>query len=163
MLFNVVIRMDRVPRDVVSDLNVRFPADYWRDVARILCTIMLMSMALLPEMAGLPENSYKGVVCYLCGFATHDQPNWDHFLPLAEYASTSSVHCSTMQTPFELDLVYEPPVLRDLIADLQRLQANESGKTLQGREFVERLHCILGVARDELCNAQDRQTAEANK
>jgi hypothetical protein len=68
-----------------------------------------------------------------------------------------------MQTPFELDLVYEPPVLRDLIADLQRLQANESGKTLQGREFVERLHCILGVARDELCNAQDRQTAEANK
>jgi hypothetical protein len=40
-------------------------------------------------------------------------------------------------TPFELDLGYEPPLPLDLIADLQRPQANESAKTLQGREFVE--------------------------
>jgi hypothetical protein len=66
-------------------------------------------------------------------------------------------------TPFELDLGYEPPLPLDLIADLQRLQANESPKTLQGREFVERLHCILGVARDELRDAEHIQTAEANK
>jgi len=66
-------------------------------------------------------------------------------------------------TPFELDLGYEPPLPLDLIADLQRPQANESAKTLQGREFVERLQLILGVARDELHNAQDEQTAEVNK
>jgi len=54
-------------------------------------------------------------------------------------------------------------LLLDLIADLQRLQANESAKTLQGHEFVEQLHCIVGVARDEPCNVQDTQTAEANK
>ena len=36
-------------------------------------------------------------------------------------------------------------------------------KTLQGRESVKRLQLILGVARDELRDAQDKQTAEANK
>jgi len=99
----------------------------------------------------------------LCGFATHDQANWDDYLPFAEYANNSSVHRSTKRTPFELHLGYEPPLLVDLIADLQRPQANESAKTLQGCEFVERLQGILGVARDELRDAQDEQTAEANK
>jgi len=41
------------------------------------------------------------------------------------------------QTPFELDFGYEPHVLLDLIADLQRPQANESAKTFQGHEFVK--------------------------
>jgi hypothetical protein len=73
------------------------------------------------------------------------------------------VHCSTKQTPFELDLGYEPPLPLELIADLQRPQANQAAKTLQGREFVEHLQRILGVSRDELRDAQDKQTAEATK
>jgi hypothetical protein len=43
------------------------------------------------------------------------------------------------QTPFELDLRYELPLPLDLIADLEWPLANKSAKTLQGREFVERL------------------------
>ena len=50
-----------------------------------------------------------------------------------------------------------------LIADLQLAQANESAKSFQGREVVERLQRILGVARDELHDAQDSQMAEAIK
>jgi hypothetical protein len=65
--------------------------------------------------------------------------------------------------PFELDLGYEPPLPLELIADLQRPQAHGAAKLLQGREFVERLQRILGVAWDELRHAQDEQTAEANK
>jgi len=65
--------------------------------------------------------------------------------------------------PFELDLGYEPPLPLDMIADRQRPQANESAKALQGHEFVEQLQRILRVARDELRDAQDKPTAEANK
>jgi hypothetical protein len=99
----------------------------------------------------------------LGGFATYDQANWDDYLPLAEYAYNSSVCRSTKQMPFELHPGYEPPLSLDLFADLQRPQANESAKTLQGREVVERLQSILCVARDELRDARDKQTAEANK
>jgi len=139
-----IVRLHGVPQEVVSDCDVRFTADYWREVARILQTKLLMSTAFHPETDGLSENSNKTVVRYLRGFTTHDQANWDDYLPLAEYGYNSSVHRSTKMTPFELDLGYEPPLPLDLIADLQRPQPNESAKTLQGREFVERLQRILG-------------------
>jgi len=157
------VRLHGVPQEVVSDRDVRFTADYWREVARILHRKLLMSMAFHPETDGLSENSNKTGVRYLRGFATPDQANWDDYLPLAEYAYNSSVHRSTKQTPFELDLGYEPPLPLDLFADRQRPQANESAKTSQGRNFVERLQCISAVARDEQRDAQDKQTAEAHK
>ena len=124
-----IVRLHGVPEEVVLDHDVHFTADYWREVARILQTKLLMSTAFHPETDGLSENSNKTVVRYLHGFATHDQANWDDYLALAEYAYNSSVHHSMKQTPFELDLGYEPPLPLVLIADLQRLQANESAKT----------------------------------
>jgi len=67
-----IICLDRVPQEVALDHNVRFPADYWREVARILQTKLLMSMAFHPKTDGLSENSDKKVVRDLRGFATHD-------------------------------------------------------------------------------------------
>jgi len=122
-----------------------------------------MSTAFHPETDDLSENSNLTVVRYLGGFATHDPANWDDYLQSAEYANDSSVHSSTKRMLFELDFGYEPPLLLDLIADLQRPEANESAKKLQGHEFVERLQHILAVARDELRDAQDKQMVEANR
>jgi putative transposase len=163
MAIDHIVRLHGVPQEVVSDREVRFTADYWRQVTTILQTKLLMSTVFHTETDCLSENLNKTVVCYLRGFATHDQGNWDNYLPFAEYAYNSSIHRSTKQTPFELDLGYNPPLPLDLIADLQRPQAKESAKTLQGREFVERLQRILEVSRDELRDAQDQQMAEANK
>jgi len=59
---------------------------------------LLMTTVFHPEMDGISDNSNKMVVRYLRGFATHDQANWDDYLPLAEYAYNSSVHHSTKQT-----------------------------------------------------------------
>jgi hypothetical protein len=66
------------------------------------------------------------------------------------------------QTPVELDLGYEPPLPLDTMADLQPPQDNESGNTLKHPEFVESLQRMLGVARDELHDAQDHMMASAN-
>jgi hypothetical protein len=137
MFIDDIVRLHGVPQQVVSDRDVRFTADYCRDVARILQTKLLMSTVFHAETDGLSENSNKTVVRDLCGFTTHDHANWNDYLPLAESAFNSSVHRSTKLTPFELDLGYEPPLLLDFIADLQQPQANESAKTLKGREFVE--------------------------
>lgn len=103
------------------------------------------------------------VVHCLVRVATNNQFTWDDSLPLAEYAYNSPVHHSTKQMPFQLELGYEPPLPLDIIADLRQLQANGSAKTLQGRESVEQLQCILGVARDERRKAQDEQMGEAPK
>jgi len=136
MFIDDIVRLHGVPQQVVSDRDVRFTADYWREVARILQTKLLMSTVFDPETDCLSENSNKTVVRDLRGFATHDQANWNNYLPLAESAVKSSVHHSMKLTPFDLDLGYEPPLLLVFIADVQRPQANESAKTLKGREFV---------------------------
>ena len=81
-----IVCLHGVPEEVVTDHDVRFTADYWTEVAEILQTKLLMSMAFHPETDGLSENSNKTVVCYLRGCATHDQANWDDYLPLGEYA-----------------------------------------------------------------------------
>jgi len=162
-LINDIVHPHRVAQGVVSDRDVCFTADYWRDVARILQTKLLMFTAFHPETDVLSDISNKTVSQYFSFFTTHNQGNWDDYLPLAEYANNSSVHHSTKQMPFELNLGDNPPLQLYLIPDLQQPEANESAKTIQGREFVERLHCILVVAGDELRDAQDEQTAEAIK
>jgi hypothetical protein len=79
-----IVRLHRVPQEVVSDCDVRFTADCWREVARILQMKLLMSTAFHPETDGVSENSNKTVVRCLLGFTTHDQANWDDYLPLVE-------------------------------------------------------------------------------
>jgi len=120
-----IIRLHTLPQAVVSDRNVPFTADYWREIARILQKILLFSTAFHPGMDGLSENSNMTFFRYLCGFATHDQANWDDYLPLVEYAYSSSVHSSTKQKTFELDHRYVLPLPLHLIADLERQQANK--------------------------------------
>jgi len=122
-----------------------------------------MSTTFHPGTDGLSDNSNTKVVQYTRGFATHIQPIWDDYLSLAEYDYNCSVDHSTKQTPFELDLGYEPPLPLNLIADLQRPQVNESAKTPQGREFVQQLQRIVGVARHELQDTQYKAPAEAKK
>jgi len=157
-----IIRLYGLPQEVVSDCNVRLTAECRRYVAKSRQTNLLMSMAFHPDPKGLSENSNKTVVLSFCGFANHDQANWDDYLPLAGYASTPSIHGLTKQMSLELNLVYESPSPLDFIAELQRAQANESAKTLQGCKFVERLQRILGVGKDELRDRKDKQTAEAD-
>jgi len=86
----------------------------------------LISTAFHQQTDGLTENLNKTVVSDLSGFATHIQAIWDDYLPLAEDAYNSSVHRSTKQMPFELNLGYEMQLPVALIADLQWLQPNQA-------------------------------------
>jgi len=142
ILIDNIVCLYGVPQEVALDCDVYFPADYWREVARILQMKLLMARGLHLETDGLTENLNKMVIHYLHAFTTHNQANWDDYLTFGQYTLNPSVYCLTKQTPFELDLGYEPPLPLDLIADLQRRQANESAKTLNGHEFVKRLRGI---------------------
>jgi len=66
-----------------------------------------MSTVFHQEKDVLSENWNQAAVHYLNGFATHNQVNWDDYLPLPENAYNSSVQHSTKQTRFEFDLGYE--------------------------------------------------------
>jgi hypothetical protein len=81
-------------------------------------------------------------------------------LPLAEYVFNTSMHSSTDQSPFELDLGYTPSIPLDFVAGQRPYEGMQS---LEGAAFVERLQASLLDSHDRLCEAQDGQMAEANK
>ena len=160
LYLEAIIRLHGVPREIVSDRDARFTSDFWTEVNKKLQTKLLMSTAFHPQTDGLSEISNKQVTWYLQAFATHHQDQWDTMLPLAEYAYNTSTHSSTDRSPFELDLGYTPSIPLDFVAG--RRQHDEM-RSLDGAAFVERLQASLLDAQDRLREAQDSQTAEANK
>jgi hypothetical protein len=154
-------RLHGVPKAVVSDRDVRFKG-YWEEVTRIMGTSLLKSTAFHPQTDGLAENANKTVVTFLKGFATHRADEWDKLLPLAEFAYNASVHRSTGEVPFEADLGYIPRLPLDAVTDVITVK-DASASTLKGREFAERLTRLLHSVKDELREAQEVQTAAANK
>lgn len=159
MFIDTVIRLHGVPREIVSDRDVRFQ-DFWRSVTSRLGTKLCQSTSFHPQTDGLAESANKTVVKYLKAFATHDNSQWDRFLPLAEFAYNSAVNRSTKMTPFELDLGYNPQLPLDAALTVQQ---HRSGSAMQGSQFVDRLQRLLLVAQDNLRDAQDNQAVEANK
>jgi hypothetical protein len=93
-----VVRLHGVPKEVVSDRDVRCQ-DVWTEVTTRLGTRLLKSTAFHPQTDGLAENSNKTCTKYLKAFATHSSEAWDQMLPVAEFAYNSSVHRSTKMTP----------------------------------------------------------------
>lgn len=86
IFINDIVHLHAVPQEVVFDHEVCFTAADWREVARIPQSKLLQSTAFHSETDGLSENSNKTVICYFCGFASHNHAKCDDYLPLVEYA-----------------------------------------------------------------------------
>jgi hypothetical protein len=90
-----IVRLHGVPQEAVSHSDVRFTADYCSEVARILQTKLLMSLAFHPETDVLSENSNKTVLQYLDGFANSRSSQ------LGRLTATSRVCLQFFSTPFD--------------------------------------------------------------
>jgi len=134
--FDNIACLHVVTQAVISNYNEWFTVHYWREVARILLTKLLMSTAIYLETDALSVLSKCTVVCNLHGFTTHDEANWDDYLPIAQYECNCSVYHPMKQMPLELDLSDYSPLLLDLIAHLQWPQANKLAISLQSHEFT---------------------------
>ena len=65
-------------------------------------------MAYHPQTDGQSEQSNQWLEQYLHFWVNHQQTNWHHYLPLAEFAHNSWKNKTTGQTPFEVLMGYTP-------------------------------------------------------
>jgi hypothetical protein len=86
---------------------------------------LLISTAFHQEMDHLSVNSNQTVLGDLFRFTTQAQASWDDYFTFSEDTYNFSVARSTKQMPFELDLSDEPPLVVDLVADLQWPKPNQ--------------------------------------
>ena len=81
-----------------------------KELCRLMGIIQNVSTAYHPRTDGQSKRSNQWLEQYLRFWVDHQQTNWHHYLPLAEFTHNSWKNESTGQSPFEVLMGYSPRV-----------------------------------------------------
>ncbi|KAG2815871.1 hypothetical protein PC111_g13391 [Phytophthora cactorum] len=107
LFVDMVFKHHGMPLDIVSDRDPRFTARFWQEVFTLLGTQLSMSTADHPQTDGQTERVNHVLGDLLKSYA-HSFQQWSACLPMAEFATTTSVHASTGNTPFYVNAMRHP-------------------------------------------------------
>ena len=79
-----------------------------KELCRLLGITQNISTAYHPRTDGQSERTNQWIEQYFRFWVNHQQDNWHHYLPLAEFAHNSWRNETTGQTPFETLMGYKP-------------------------------------------------------
>ena len=97
-----------LPSKIISDRDPRFVSKFMKELCRLMGIVQNVSTAYHPRTDGQSERSNQWLEQYLRFWVDHQQTNWHHYLPLAEFAHNSWKNESTGQSPFEVLMGYSP-------------------------------------------------------
>ena len=97
-----------LPSKIISDRDPRFVSKFMKELCRLMGITQNVSTAYHPRTDGQSEQSNQWLEQYLRFWVDHQQTNWHHYLPLAEFAHNSWKNESTGQSPFEILMGYSP-------------------------------------------------------
>ena len=97
-----------LPSKIISNRDPRFVSKFMKELCRLMGIVQNMSTAYHPRTDGQSERSNQWLEQYLRFWVDHQQTNWHHYLPLAEFAHNSWKNESTGQSPFEILMGYSP-------------------------------------------------------
>uniref|UniRef100_A0AAV1TBQ6 Integrase catalytic domain-containing protein n=1 Tax=Peronospora matthiolae TaxID=2874970 RepID=A0AAV1TBQ6_9STRA len=109
VFIDTIFRLHGLSRELVSDRDPRFTADFWRSVFKSLGTRLKMSTSDHPESDGQTERANRVFEEILRGYV-HSFESWSEFLPMVEFAINNLVHASTTHTPFYVNGLRHPRV-----------------------------------------------------
>ena len=91
-----------------SNVSARWMKSDRNKICRLLGITQNISTAYHPQTDGQSERTNQWIEQYLRFWVNHQQDNWNHYLPLAEFAHNSWPNETTKQTPFEALMGYTP-------------------------------------------------------
>lgn len=149
-----------LPENIICDRDPRWASDFWREVARLLGSSMLMSSSHHPQHDGQTEILNRHLATLLRAYIGKDKTSWAEWLHVVEFAYNSSLHSSTGYTPFYLLRGFEPRAPSDF---LLLSQQGKDERSHDAKEFTDNLKMHRDDARLALAKAQDEQTKYFNK
>jgi hypothetical protein len=159
-----VVRLHGVPKQVISDRDVRWQAQFYKTFSDILGIQHSFSSAFHPQTDGQTERVNRVVEDYLRHFIDPHQSNWSQLLPMAEFAYNNSFHQSIQTTPFRLNYGIDPLTPWSLLNPLE--QSSKSfiqPQCPQALSFNQRMQDALGKAKRALEAANQRHKFYADK
>jgi hypothetical protein len=156
LMYETVVRHHGMPTSIVSDRDPRFTSNFWRSLWNLTGTNLAMSTAFHPQTDGQTERMNRTLEDMLRATANYEQDNWDESLITLEIAYNNSIQASTGFSPFFLNSGQHPnlPMLTAVKSESSNPTAND---------FLERISKGLTQAKQNLKDAQERQTKYANQ
>ncbi|CCD27225.1 uncharacterized protein NDAI_0K00353 [Naumovozyma dairenensis CBS 421] len=156
-LFRFVFSLHGFPRTIVSDRDIRFTSNAYRELTDRLGIKLLMSTSNHPQTDGQTERVNRTLNQLLRMYCSNDQSCWDKLLPHVEYVYNSTYQRVLCMSPFEADLGYkpnEPRMNRDYIINARHLTS---------AEYARDIDALTLRTKDQLEENQLRQEYDANK
>ena len=107
-LFDSLLSITGLPKDILSDRDVKFTGRFWKSMADKFFITLKMSSAYHPQTNGQTEVANRIAQQILRGLIAPDQRDWDLLLPMAQLAYNSRVHSATGVSPIEAAFGWTP-------------------------------------------------------
>jgi hypothetical protein len=143
--FDGIIRLHGFPSSIVSDWDLVFIGNIWRDLFGLACVKLHMSMTFHPQTDGQSEVVNKVIAMYLrC--VTGDRPrSWVDWLSWAEYCYNTSFHIALRATPFEVVYGRPPPPILPYTVGSSKTEAADTHLRSRDEMLVEVRQRLLQV------------------
>ena len=99
-----------IPKQIISDRDPRFTAQFIQQLCTILGINQNLSMAYHPQTDSQSEWANQRVEQHLQIYGNEEKNDWANFLPLAQFVHNIWRNKSTGATPFDLLIGHTPTV-----------------------------------------------------
>ena len=143
-----------LPQVIISDRDSIFMSRFWSSLFKLLGTKISPSSAYHPQTDGQTEIVNRKVEEMIRAFANFDKRNWDENIIDLEVAYNSSVHSTTMFTPFFLNYGIHPKTI-----PLQTLSSNNPSVS----QFITNIQNSIKFAQENIRKSNESAAAYANR
>jgi hypothetical protein len=150
-----IVRLQGIPKTIVSDRRTQFVARFWEQLHEFLGTKLIRSSSYHPQTDGQTERINQNFEDMLRANILHFDKSWDKCLSLAEFSYNNSYQASLKMEQF--DALYR----RRCRTLLNWSEAEE--RTLFGPDLVKDAKERVQVIRENLKLAQIRQKSYHDK
>ncbi|MCO5565183.1 hypothetical protein L7F22_018856 [Adiantum nelumboides] len=115
----IVFKYHEMPRSIVSDRDPQMTGLFWRALWHNLHLTLRFSSPYHPQTCGQFEMVNSMVLDLLKCYVLDNPTQWEHCLPLVEFAYNNTNHSSTGKAPFEIvEGARKPPPLIKAMDDV---------------------------------------------
>ena len=96
-----IVRLHGVPVSIVSDMDPRFTAHFWKSFQKAMGTWLTMSTVFYPQIDGQSKMTIQVLEDMLRAYVLDLKGSWEVHLPLVEFAYNDSYLASIQMATYE--------------------------------------------------------------
>jgi hypothetical protein len=138
LFFREILRLNGVPKTIVSDRDVKFMSYFWKTLWAKLGTKLLFSTTCHPQTDGQTEVVNRTLAMLLRTMVKKNLKDWEECLPHVDFAYNRAVHSTTNLCPFEIVYGFKPIAPINLLPlPLQEITNMEASKRAS---YIKKIH-----------------------